>query len=223
MAVMRTPDASYDAVAPDGPAVDAVVFDLGGVLIDWDPRLLYRTLLPEEEVEAFLTEVEFHAWNHEQDAGRSYAEGVEAHAARFPHRRELLAAYGDRFGETLAGDIPGSVEVLADLRAGGRVRLLALTNWPAESFHHARDRFGFLAWFEGIVVSGEERVAKPDPRIFAILLERHRLEPARTVYIDDRQRNVDAAAAAGMTAVLFRDPPQLRADLVAHGALPAAP
>ena len=201
------------------PGAGAVVFDLGGVLIDWDPRLLYRTLLPEEEVEAFLAEVEFDAWNHEQDAGRPFAAAVEAHAARFPHRRELLAAYHDRYAETLAGEVPGSVEILGELHAAGSVRLVALTNWSAETFHHARDRFDFLDWFEGIVVSGEERVAKPDPRIFAILLERFRLEPAGTVFVDDRQVNVDAAAAAGMTAVRFTDAPRLRADLQRLGVL----
>ncbi len=205
------------------PAVDAVVFDLGGVLVDWDPRLLYRTLLPEEEVEAFLAEVEFDAWNHEQDAGRPFAEAVEAHAARFPHRRELLAAYHDRYAETLAGEVPGSVEILRELRDAASVRLAALTNWSAETFHHARDRFEFLDWFEGIVVSGEERVAKPDPRIFAILLERFGLDPQGTVFVDDRQVNVDAAAAAGMTAVRFTDAPALRADLQRLGVLAEDP
>jgi 2-haloacid dehalogenase len=202
---------------------DAVVFDLGGVLIEWDPRLLYRTLLPEDEVEAFLAEVEFDAWNHAQDAGRPYAEAVEAHAARFPHRRELLAAYRPRFGETLAGPLGGTVDVLADLRALGSVRLFALTNWSAETFGHARERFPFLDWFEGIVVSGEERVAKPDPRIFALLLDRYGLVPARTVFVDDKPANADAARAAGMHPIVFVSAAALRAELVRLGILSLDP
>jgi len=209
--------------APDEPAeIDTVVFDLGGVLIDWDPRLLYRTLLPEEEVEAFLAEVEFEEWNHLQDAGRPAAEAVASAAERFPHRRELLQAYYDRFPETLAGAIDQSVELLAQLRSGG-VRLLALTNWSAELFPHARERFEFLAWFEAIVVSGEERLAKPDPAIFRLLIDRHGLDVDRTAFVDDRPVNVAAARAVGLHGLLFETPGQLRRDLAGLGLLPAAP
>ncbi len=202
--------------------VEAVVFDLGGVLIDWDPRRLYRQLLPEQDVEAFLTEVGFAAWNHAQDAGRPFAEAVEVHARRFPHRRELLAAYAERFAETLAGPVPGSVEVLRELAVAG-VRLLALTNWSAETFPVAEERFDFLRLFEAIVVSGRERVAKPDPAVFALLLRRHRLDPARTVFVDDGPANVAAASAAGLLAVRFTDARRLRADLAGLGLLGGPP
>jgi 2-haloacid dehalogenase len=198
------------------PDCDTVVFDLGGVLIHWDPRLLYRTLLPEEEVEAFLAEVEFFEWNTKLDAGATFAETLEDHIARFPHRRELLEAYPQRFDETVAGQIAGTVEVLRDLRERG-VRLLALTNWHAETFAASRQRFPFLDWFEGIVVSGEERLVKPDLRIFRLLIERYELEPRRSAYVDDIAANVDAAATAGLRAVRFTDPDQLRADLAALG------
>lgn len=202
------------------PAVDTVVFDLGGVLIDWDPRLLYRALLDDDEaVEAFLAEVGFEEWNHLQDAGRAWAEAVAEHGARFPHHRHLLAAYPERFAETIVGPIDGTVDVLRDLRVRGGVRLLALTNWSAELFPHARDRFPFLADFEGIVVSGEEGFAKPDPRLWHVLAERHALDPARTAYVDDRQVNVDAAAAEGYDALLFTTPARLRADLAARALL----
>ncbi len=204
-----------------------VVFDLGGVLIDWDPRLLYRTLLADDAaVEAFLAEVEFAEWNHAQDAGRPFTEAVEEAARRFPHRRELLAAYPVRFADTLVGPIEGSVEVLRELRDRG-VRLLALTNWSAETFPYALERFAFLGWFEDIVVSGAERIAKPDPRIFALLVERFGLDPAGTVFIDDAARNVDAAAALGFDALHFRDAAGLRDELTRRGLLdgvrPAAP
>ena len=197
---------------------DAVVFDLGGVLVDWDPRRLYRTLLgSDEEIEEFFDEVDFVALNHALDAGeRTWAEAVADHGARFPHRRELLAAYPDRFPETLGGVIDGTVRLVEELHGAG-VRLLALTNWSAELFPHARERFAFLRLFEAVVVSGEERLAKPDPRLYDLLLSRHGLDPAATVFVDDREVNVEAARTAGMTGVVFTDPDQLRRDLARAG------
>lgn len=205
------------------PAFDTVVFDLGNVLIAWDPRRLYRTLLPDDDaVEEFLREVDFAGWNHAQDAGRPFAQAVAEQAARFPHRRELLAAYQDRFAETLGGPIEGSVEILQELRERP-VRLLALTNWSAETFPVARDSFAFLQAFEGIVVSGEEGVAKPDPEVFEIVLRRYDVDPARAVYVDDSPRNVAAAAELGLTALHFTGAHALRAELVDLGLLPALP
>lgn len=200
----------------------AVVFDLGGVLIDWDPRYLYRRLLPDDDaVERFLQEVDFAAWNHRQDAGASWAEAVEAHSARHPHRRELLAAYPARFRETLGGEVPGTTDVLRELHDAG-VRLLALTNWSAETFPQARELFDFLDLFEDIVVSGEEQLAKPDPAVFRLLLDRHRLDPGATVFVDDSAANVAAAAGAGLVALRFRDAATLREQLQALGLLPPA-
>lgn len=200
-----------------------VVFDLGGVLIDWDPRYLYRALLgTDEEIEAFLAEVDFAGWNHAMDAGQgTWADSVAGLAERFPHRRELLAAYPARFAETMAGPIEGTVAVLRDLSSRG-VPLLALTNWSAETFPVARERFGFLDLFSGIVVSGEERVAKPDPAVFALLVERFDLDPASTVLVDDRQVNVEAARSAGLRGLLFTDPGRLRRDLSRLGLLDGA-
>lgn len=195
-----------------------VVFDLGGVLVDWDPRYLYRRLLPEDEVEEFLDEVDFMAWNHRADAGGSWADAVAEHAEQYPHRRELLAAYPERFPESLAGEVPGTVRVLRDLHDDG-VRLLALTNWSAETFPHARAMFAFLSLFEDVVVSGEERVTKPDPAVFRLVLDRFGLDAARTVFVDDSARNVAAAADEGLVAVRFRDAEQLRDDLRALGLL----
>jgi len=198
---------------------DAVVFDLGGVLVDWDPRLLYRTMLgSDEEIAAFFDEVDFAGWNHRLDAGeRTWAEAVADLGTRFPHRRELLAAYPERFAETIGGVIDGTVRLVEELHGAG-VRLLALTNWSAELFPHARERFAFLRLFEAVIVSGEERLAKPDPRIFELLLTRHRLDPAGTVFVDDREVNVEAARAVGMTGLVFTDPDQLRRDLARVGA-----
>ena len=208
---------------PRTPRVDAVVWDLGGVLIGWDPRVLYRRLLgSDEEVEAYLAEVDFAGWNRLQDAGRPMAEGVAELSARFPHRRELVEAYPARYAETLLGPVPGSVELLDELRRRGQVRLLALTNWSADTFHHARDGYPFLTWFEAVVVSGEERLAKPDPRLFRRVLDRHGLESATTVYVDDSAANVAAAGALGLIALLFTGAEKLRSELAALGLVAAA-
>jgi 2-haloacid dehalogenase len=199
----------------------AVVFDLGGVLVDWDPRHLYRHLLPAEEVEPFLDEIGFAEWNHAQDAGGRWAEAVETLAARHPHRRELIAAYPARFSETLAGPVPGTSDVLRELHDRG-TRLLGLTNWSAETYPHAEATFDFMGLFEGVLVSGVEGVAKPDPAVFRLLVERYGLEPARTVFVDDSARNVAAASAAGLRGLLFTDADRLRRDLSAMGLLDGA-
>ncbi|MEW9570685.1 HAD family hydrolase [Rhodanobacter sp. Si-c] len=204
-------------------AVDTVVFDLGGVLVDWNPRYLYRRLFDDEAaMERFLAEVCNSAWNEQQDAGRPWREAVDSLSAQFPQHADLIAAYRDGWRDMLGGVIQGSVDLLAELKARG-VRLYALTNWSHETFPRAMEieMFDFLHWFEGIVVSGEERLIKPDPRIYRRLFERYSIDPARTIYIDDARRNVDAAAALGMHAWWFRDPAGLRGWLASHGLVSA--
>ena len=214
--------AEAEAEAAAGP-VEAVVFDLGGVLVRWDPARIYRAMLGSDELVAdFFDEVGFLQWNHSVDAGeRTWAEAVADLTERYPHRGDLIAAYPARFPESLAGPVEGTVEILRELHAAG-IRLVGLTNWSAELFPHAREHFDFLGLFEAIVVSGEERLAKPDPRIFDLVLTRHGLDPARTVFVDDRQVNVAAARAAGMTGFRFTDPEHLRRDLTVAGVLPGA-
>jgi 2-haloacid dehalogenase len=201
------------------PKPTAVVFDLGGVLIDWNPRYLYRTLFDDEaEMEAFLSEVTTQEWNAQQDAGRPWSEAVEALVALHPGRRELIEAYWHRWPETLGGPIEGTVEILAELRARG-VRTYALSNWSAETFPLARPRFPFLEWFDGILISGEAKLVKPDPQIFAHLLAKFELQPGSTVFIDDSAANVRAAEEAGLIAIQFADPPRLREHLSRLGLL----
>jgi 2-haloacid dehalogenase len=160
--------------------VDSVVFDLGGVLVDWNPRHLYRKLFDDEEaMEEFLATVCTPAWNAEQDRGRAWADAVEELARHFPDQHELIAAYHTRWEEMVPGAIPGTPKVLADLQSAG-VPCYGLTNFSAEKFPVARRRFGFLATLDGVVVSGEEGVCKPDPEIFHRLARRFHLEPART-------------------------------------------
>jgi len=197
-----------------------VVFDLGGVLVDWDPRYMYRQLFDDpDEMESFLAEVTTAEWNAHQDAGRPWAEAIELLVAEHPQRRELIEAYRRRWPEMLAGEIPGTIDVLADLRAAG-VRLLALSNWSAETFPVARERFEFLAWFEEIVISGEVGVNKPDRRIFEHLMEHFDIEPRATLFIDDSSANVEAAEELGFGAILFTDAGALRRELVRLGLLP---
>jgi 2-haloacid dehalogenase len=196
--------------------VKAVVFDLGGVLIDWDPRYLYRKLLDDEAaVEEFLATVCTPEWNAEQDRGRPFAEGVAELVERHPVHAAAITAYHERWTEMLGGDIGGSVELLAELRETG-VPVYALTNWSAETFGVARERFGFLEWFDGVLVSGEERMIKPDPAIFRLLLDRFGLDPEATFYVDDSEQNVAAADRLGFDAVRFTTPARLRRDLEAR-------
>lgn len=195
----------------------AVVFDLGGVLIDWDARYLYRSLLPDDgAIEAFLREVRFEEWNEALDAGGDWDEAVERLASRHPERRALIEAFRDRWEETLGRPIEPAVEIVREL-VDARVRAFALSNWSDRTYAIARPRFPFLGWFEGVVVSGEVGITKPDPRIYRTLLERYELEPGATVFVDDRRPNVDAAERLGIRGVLFVDAPTLRRDLGALG------
>lgn len=203
-----------------GTAVpDTVIFDLGGVLIDWNPRYLYRQLFDDEAaMEHFLAEVCSPAWNEQQDAGRPWDEAIDLLLARFPAQAPLIRAYRERWEDMLGGPLHGTVVILHALQARG-VRLYALTNWSHDTFVIARQHYPFLQIFEDIVVSGTERLIKPDPAIFQLLLSRGGIDPASAVYIDDTQRHVDAARALGMRGVLFRDPPGLHRELAALGLL----
>lgn len=199
----------------------AVVFDLGGVLIDWDPRRLYRKLLPDERaVEELIATVCTQAWNERQDAGRSLAEGTAELIARHPDRADLIRCYYDRWDEMLGGPIEGTVAILEELDHAG-VPLYALTNWSAETFARGRGRFRFLDRFRAIVVSGEERLIKPDLRLYRRLLERHHLAADETLFIDDNPHNVAGARAVGMQAHHFEGPAGLRDHLIDLGLLPA--
>lgn len=198
-------------------AITAVVFDLGGVLIDWNPRYVYRELFgDEEQMEWFLTNICTSEWNARQDAGRTFEEATAILLEKHPEHEGLIRAYYDRWEDMLAGPIPGSVEILREVR-DSPYRLYGLTNWSAESFPVARERYDFLNWFEGIVVSGEICMIKPDPEIFEHLSDRFNLKPQATVFIDDVEANVEAARAAGYRAIRFENPEQLRSDLKSIG------
>ena len=209
-------------VAPNAQR-SVAIFDLGGVLLDWNPRHLYRKLFDGDEtaMEQFLATVCTTEWNERQDAGRSFAEATRELLPRHADKIELIEAFGKRFGEMITGAIDGSVDVLAELKARA-VPIYAITNWSVETFPLQRRRFAFLSWFDGIVISGMEGVIKPDPRIFQILCERHGVAPEAAVFVDDVAANADAASALGIHGIHFRSPNQLRRELVAVGLLPGS-
>jgi 2-haloacid dehalogenase len=197
------------------------VFDLGGVLIDWNPRYLYRQLFDGDDpaMEHFLANVCTGEWNDRQDEGRTFAEACSTLKLAHPAHAEMIDAWFERHAEMLGGPISGTVEILAELRARD-VPLYALTNWSAETYPTAIRLFDFMRWFRGVLVSGEVKMLKPDPRIFELFLETFAIDPAHAVYIDDRKPNVAAAAALGMYGIVFTDPPALRAELLRVGLLP---
>jgi 2-haloacid dehalogenase len=191
----------------------AVLFDLGGVLIDWDPRYVYRPLFADDAaMEHFLAQVCHAQWNKRIDAGRPFAEAILERQREVPEFAEYIGFWFSRWQGMLKGEIPGTVAILRELKDLG-LPLYALSNWSAETFPRARERFGFLAWFDCIVVSGEAGVAKPDREIFELAISRCGLAPAETVFIDDVPANIETAQALGFDAVLFTGAEALRRAL----------
>lgn len=196
---------------------EIVVFDVGNVLIEWDPRHLYRKLLPDEEaVERFLGEVCTTAWNVEQDRGRRWADAVAERTALFPEHAELIRAYDARWQEMVPGAIEANVAILRRLKATN-VPVFAITNFSAEKWAEATERFDFLELFDGVVVSAHEELIKPDPRIYHTLFERHAVTPERAVFIDDSPANIEASRGVGMPAIHYHGAVDVAAELRALG------
>lgn len=198
-------------------AIRHIVFDLGNVLLAWDPEIPYRRLIPDEaERRWFFTHVCNGAWNLEQDRGRPWQEAEDLLIAEHPKLEPLIRAYFENHHEMLAGLIPGSAEILEALLAGGW-DVTALTNYSAETFPKARAIYPILARFRGITVSGEARMMKPDLAIYRLHAETFGLDPAATLFFDDNASNIAAAHAAGWNAELFTSPGKMREDLRRHG------
>lgn len=195
-------------------AIDTVIFDLGGVLLDYNPRYLYKKIFngDSEAVESFLSDVCTHDWNVEQDAGRPFAEATALLKEKFPEKAEAIDAFDTRWLETINGTVEGSVEILRQLKKQG-TPIYALTNFSAEKFPIAQKHFPVLTEFDGIVVSGEEKLIKPDPRIYQVLLERFQLNANSCIFIDDSLKNVQGSKDVGIEAIHFQSPQQLRQDL----------
>ena len=197
-----------------------VVFDIGGVLIDWNPRYLYRKLFAEDTtaMEEFLDSVCTPDWNFQQDAGRPWKEAVDDLSARYPEKAELIAAYDLNWDEMVSGPIPGTADLLWELKRRG-TPVYCITNFSVGKLNRARGRFDELNAFDGIVISGEVRLLKPDAAIYRRLLDQHDLRAEDTLFIDDVEHNVDGARAVGMHAVRFTDADTLREDLTSYGLL----
>jgi 2-haloacid dehalogenase len=201
------------------PSRSIVIFDLGGVLLDWNPRYLYRKLIPDEaECERFLAEVCHPEWNVAQDAGRSFADAEAEAISRHPDKADLIRAWRARFDEMIPTAIQETVEILERLHAGG-VPLYALTNFSRETFPPTSKRFPFFSRFRGIVVSGDEHMLKPEARIYQLLCSRYGVRPEDAVFIDDSQKNAEGASAVGIHGIHFRAPAQLGQDLRSLGFL----
>ncbi|MFK7793354.1 MAG: HAD family hydrolase [Devosiaceae bacterium] len=195
------------------PQIDAVIFDVGNVLLEWDAARVYRPLgMPESEIAAFFERIGFADWNLEQDRGRSFADGIEAKAQEFPNDRALLERYDTHWMDSIVGPVEGTVEILGALVAQN-VPVHGITNFSAEKYHCEVERWPFLAQFGVTVVSGDEEVVKPDPVIYRTLLARTGLDAQRTVFIDDTLKNIEGAQAVGMHAIHFTSPGDLREAL----------
>lgn len=196
------------------PLTKAIIFDFGGVLVDWDPRNLYNAYFPDQPqaLEDFLSEVDFYVWNVQQDKGRSFLEGVAELSEKFPHRANLIAAYFEHWKKSIIGEIAGTVEILHRLKAKG-YPLYGLSNWSAETFPLVRDEYPFFDEFDEIVLSGEVSLIKPEPEIYHLLLSKIKYSAPECLFIDDSQANVDAAKSLGFQALRFDAPEELERDL----------
>lgn len=191
-----------------------IIFDLGAVLIDWNPHYLYRKIFDEEaEMLHFLENICTSDWNEEQDAGRPLQEATELLVAKHPEHEENIRAFYSRWDEMLGGPIEGTVEIFRELKESGNYNLYALTNWSAETFPIAQERYEFLNWFDGIVVSGTEKDRKPFDSFYHTLLNRFDVHPSEAVFIDDNLRNVKAAEKLGIDSIHFTSPEALREAL----------
>ncbi len=200
--------------------INTIIFDLGAVLIDWNPHYLYKTILEDEtERHTFLNTVCTAEWNEEQDGGRSLHEATELLVTQFPQHETAIRAFYGRWTEMLGGPITGTVDIFAELKSSGRYSFYALTNWSAETFPIALEQFDFLSWFDGIVVSGVEKDRKPFASFYNTLLNRYNIDPTKALFIDDNLRNVKAAEALGIRSIHFTSSNELREQLVKYGVL----
>ena len=194
--------------------IDTIIFDLGGVLIDWNPRYLYRKIFSTEaEIDWFLENICTHDWNEKQDAGRSFQEATEELVLQFPEFEMPIRAWYGRWQETMNGSIRETVDIFKNMKNSNRYKIYALTNWSKETFPWAMEKFEFLQWFDGIVVSGVEKTRKPFPDFFQLLFDRHQIDPATAIFIDDNLRNIEGGQALGLAGIHYHSPDQLRSEL----------
>jgi 2-haloacid dehalogenase len=201
--------------------IQAIIFDFGGVLINWDPHMLFNKYFDNNAsaIDDFLSEIDFNAWNLSQDKGYPFAKAVVEHSAKFPQYAHLIRAYDEEWEQSITGTIPGTEEILVKLKALG-YKLYGLTNWSAEKFSLVRHKYTVFDLFEDIVVSGEVKLIKPDPAIFKVLLHRIQHKPEECLLVDDSEFNLKAAQKMGFSICSFSSPAQLKSDLQRLGLLP---
>ncbi|MEM1134413.1 MAG: HAD family phosphatase [Bacteroidota bacterium] len=181
-----------------------IIFDLGGVLMDWNPKYLYSKIFHnEEKMNWFLDHVCTAEWNTQQDAGRSFEEGTKLLISQYPEYKEAITAYDFRWEETIRGTLPEAVNMLENLVAKKKYRIFALTNWSQEKFPLVRHKYTFFQLFEDILVSGEEKLIKPDPEIYQLALQRFGIKAEESIFIDDSKKNVIAAEQLGFQVIHY--------------------
>jgi len=197
---------------------NTIVFDLGGVLVDWNPEYLYRNIFEKkEDVDWFLKNVCTADWNEEQDAGRSLHDATEFLVKKFPQHETNIRAYYDRWEEMLGGPIKGTVEILRSLKSNPAYKTYALTNWSAETFPVALEKYDFMHWFNGRLVSGEEKTRKPFLEFYQRLINRFQIDPSTSIYVDDNVRNLQPAKDLGFYTIHFQSPEQFGKELRERG------
>jgi len=200
--------------------IETVIFDLGKVLIDWEPRRLFRKIFDdEEEMEYFLNNICTSDWNVQQDKGRLIKDANALLISQFPKYKNQIEAFYGRWEEMLGGPIQPTVDILKELVESKKQRIYALTNWSAETFPIAIRDYDFLQWFEGILVSGDEKMIKPDLAIYDLICKRYNIDPTTAVFIDDSLKNIKGCEAYGMKGIHFKSGEQLRKELEELGVL----
>lgn len=195
-------------------SIDTIIFDLGGVLLDWNPMYVYGDYFDSEEKRNYFFEnVCTHEWNEEQDAGRSIVEATQLLVKQFPEWEQPIRDYYGRWTEMLRGPIHETVSIFRQLKDSGKYKIYALTNWQADLFNIALVRYDFLHWFDGRVVSGEEKIRKPFPEFYQRLLDRYNINPSQALFIDDNLRNVQGGEAVGIKGIHFKGPESLAKQL----------
>ena len=195
-------------------AINTIIFDLGNVLIDWNPKYVFDKMFEDEEKKKYFFEnICTMEWNETQDAGRSIKEATQELVALHPDWKEYIEAYYDQWTDMLGGPIHDTVEIFRQLKETGKFKLYALTNWSAELFPYALELYEFLHWFDGRVVSGEEKMRKPSPEFYQLLLDRFHVLPEEALFIDDNFRNIQAAEKIGIKSIHFISPQQLKDEL----------
>ena len=196
-------------------AIDTIIFDLGGVLIDWNPEYVYLDVFngEQEKMQWFFDNICTTDWNENQDAGYPLQKATEERVALFPEYEELIRMFYGRWEEMLGEAIDGTVSILKKLVDNPKYKVVALTNWSHETFPIALERFNFLHWFEGIVVSGDEKTRKPFLDIYTLTLDRFNIAPENSIFIDDNLRNIEAAQTLGINGIHFESSNALRNQL----------